>query len=70
MNIKAWKVCARSSSGQWLYLCESETQGKRMLPNAESLAREFPNRVSAIRAADKIRDSWKGLTNWQAVRGF
>ena len=41
-----------------------------MLPNAESLAREFPNRVSAIRAADKIRDSWKGLTNWQAVRGF
>ena len=64
---KQWVICAQSSNGMWLYYCDSDTQGECMVPNAESYATRFSNRLSAIRKAETIAASWKGLSHWQAI---
>lgn len=62
-----WVICAQSGNGLWLYYCESETQGNSMIPNAGSYARKFGTRVSAIRKAEALSETWKGLSHWQAI---
>lgn len=70
MTNNKWKVCAQSSNGMWLWLCDSPTQGERMVPGAESYASEFQSRIMAVRKADSMRDKWRGLAHWQAVKGL
>ena len=64
---KQWVICAQSGNGMWSFYCDSDTQGEIMVPNAESYAVVFGNRLSAIRKAEVLADSWKGLSHWQAI---
>ena len=69
MRKPKWIITAQNSAGDWLYYCENLSQGGRMVPNAESMARTFGSRLTAIRYACGISKKycWSGLKNWAAI---
>lgn len=66
--MKRYIIWARSCSGQWLAFVDSETQGRRMVPNAESMARQFRNLPQAKAKALLLAQEWHGLTDWTVAK--
>lgn len=61
-------VTADRPSGEPLYLCDSSTQGRNMIPSAFSMAHRFDSRADAKSAIGKTKDGFKGLSNWRVCR--
>lgn len=59
-----YTVTARNTCREVVHLCDSPTQGRRMIPLACSMARRFPDRESADKAAREEAKARPGLSDW------
>lgn len=54
--------------GQWVYHVQSEGQGIRMMPNADSLARQFESKGKARAVLKALRLHFAGLKDWELYK--
>lgn len=57
-------IAYRRQTGETMYYVESVTQGKRMLPAADSLATQFGKKSEARQAMAEAQNLYPGLVNW------
>ncbi len=61
---RLWIISAKNTAGEWLYYCESATQGNRMVPNADSLACRFSPLSKARVKAVFLEEEYPRLKHW------